>query len=229
MTQSSEISRGVSPNLKTGVLAATQGEKQGVVVDTRERILNAAELWFSQGGFYGTSLSKVAEAVSIKKPSLLHHFPSKEKLYGAVLERVALGLLQSIKQVNNSGMDDRQRITAFLESYYSWGRKDPQQAVLLLREMLDNPARAATANNWYLAPFIEEAVAIIKCGQENGAFKPVNPLAFIYNMIGAQHYFIVSLPTLKQILSARDYKDLLKQQRLNVMDIVQQQLFIREE
>lgn len=225
MTQSSDSARGVHLDPKIGDLGAAQRKKQGNAGDTRERILNAAELGFSQGGFYGTSLSKVADAVGIKKPSLLHHFPSKEKLYGAVLERVALGLLHNLKQINNSGMDDKQRITTFLEGYYSWGRNDPQQAILLLREMLDNPARAATANNWYLTPFIEEAVAIIKCGQLNGTFKPVDPLAFIYNMIGAQHYFIVSLPTLKQILSARDYKDLLKQQRLNLIDIVQQQLF----
>lgn len=192
---------------------------------TKERILLAAAQAFSQNGFYGTSVNEIAEAVSIKKPSLLHHFASKEKLYGAVLERISNRLIESFDQVSDSGGDEKQLLIRFMDSFYRWTDEHPGEATLILREMLDNPKRAGSANNWYLAPFLDRLVGLLKSGQSNRLFKELDPLAFVYNIIGAQHYFVVSLPTLKQILSAQDYKALLKNQRLEIVELVRHRLF----
>ncbi len=54
---------------------------------TAERILNAAEALFAERGYAGTTLRDVATAVDLRIPSLYNHFPSKEALYEAVLER----------------------------------------------------------------------------------------------------------------------------------------------
>ena len=139
-----------------------------LAVTTRDKILRQAQSRFSSNGFHGTSLAEVAEAVGIKKPSLLYHFPSKNKLYGAVLARVADGLLAEIERINQSSNDPKVQIITFMGSFDRWGKNQPEQATLILREMLDNPTRAAKATNWYLAPFIEKATAIIEAGQDSG-------------------------------------------------------------
>ena len=51
----------------------------------RERIIRAAFGLFAERGYYGVSISDVAESAGLVKSSIYHHFESKEALYVAVL------------------------------------------------------------------------------------------------------------------------------------------------
>jgi AcrR family transcriptional regulator len=53
----------------------------------REQILAAAAEAFAESGFRGTSLADVAARVGVSQPGLLHHYPNKETLILAVLQK----------------------------------------------------------------------------------------------------------------------------------------------
>lgn len=54
---------------------------------TRERIVAAAAELFAERGYHATPMTSIAEAAALSQTGLLHHFPSKEGLLAAVLER----------------------------------------------------------------------------------------------------------------------------------------------
>jgi AcrR family transcriptional regulator len=55
--------------------------------DTRERILDAAELLFAEQGFSGTSLRQITTAADANLAAVNYHFGSKEALIGEVFSR----------------------------------------------------------------------------------------------------------------------------------------------
>jgi AcrR family transcriptional regulator len=55
---------------------------------TREHIVDVATDLFATAGFDGTSIDTVMRTAGVSKGALYHHFPGKEALFEAVLDRV---------------------------------------------------------------------------------------------------------------------------------------------
>lgn len=53
----------------------------------REKLLDAAQNLVQDRGFNGVSFQDLADAVGLKKPSVFHHFRSKNELARALMER----------------------------------------------------------------------------------------------------------------------------------------------
>ena len=70
---------------------------------TRERIIDEAMLLFSQHGYAATSVAKIEAAVGLTPGAggIYHHFPSKEAVLSAGIERhlARLGALREIRQI----------------------------------------------------------------------------------------------------------------------------------
>ena len=64
-----------------------EDELERPVGPTRERILDQAEILFADRGFAGTSVRDIAARAGLTPASLYNHFPGKDALYRAVLER----------------------------------------------------------------------------------------------------------------------------------------------
>ena len=61
--------------------------------ETRERILEAAEAVFADQGYHDALVDEIGRRTSLSKGGLYFHFPSKEGLFFAVLDRLATRLV----------------------------------------------------------------------------------------------------------------------------------------
>lgn len=168
--------------------------------DTRAQFLDTAEALFADRGFYGVSIAAVADELGLTKQALLHHFGSKEKLYGEVLAQISRRF-EAIDHGAHKLTDPVGRLTAFFSALHDDAQK--QQTRLLMRELLDNKQRADNVGAWYLKPFLENLMAMVKAVPNWQDASDGEALAALYQWLGAVNYFAVSTPTLSGIFGEK--------------------------
>src|SRR4051794_40703348 len=68
--------------------------------DTRREILDAALDVFSEEGFVGGSMRRIAQAVGVRESALYHHFDSKEAILRALAEQFGPGRARELVQAD---------------------------------------------------------------------------------------------------------------------------------
>ena len=76
-----------------------------MTADTRSRFIKVARRHFAEKGFDGTSIAAIADEVGLTKQALLHHFGSKEKLYGKVLQQISTRVTEELNELAEATKD----------------------------------------------------------------------------------------------------------------------------
>ena len=103
---------------------------------TTDRLLEAAEHCFAASGYEATRLEDIARRAGITRPSLLYHFETKERLYGAVVERAFGQLRDALMSVSALDLDFGGVVVALSEAYSDFLRDHPGVASVVLQEFL---------------------------------------------------------------------------------------------
>ena len=128
---------------------------------TAERILDAAETLFAEHGFAGTAIRDIAALVGLNPASLYNHFPGKQELYEAVLDRGLRPVFEMLAGLTGSDWSparDDQAIDMIVEHFAA----RPGVARLLHHEALaggDNIARLA--GRW-IGPIYQQGIDALR-------------------------------------------------------------------
>lgn len=79
----------------------------------RDAIVDVAAGWFLEHGYDGTTMSAIAAALGGSKGTLWSHFPSKETLFTAVLDRVTAEFRAQVSLVLNPADDLEEALRKF--------------------------------------------------------------------------------------------------------------------
>lgn len=169
--------------------------------DTRELLLDRAEALFAERGFYGVSIAAIANELGLTKQALLHHYGSKEKLYGEVLKRIS----ERFDADTTDHSDPAVKFKAYLTGLYTPGTEGKETTRVLMRELLDNKNRADSAGTWYLKPFLAALTNMVKAIPNWQDASDAEAFTLVYQLLGAINYFGISEPTLKGIYGADHY------------------------
>ena len=171
--------------------------------ETRELFLDTAEALFADRGFCGVSIAAIAGELGLTKQALLHHFGSKEKLYGEVLARISERFEQLGSAATEQGSSPAERLKAFFLRLQQANKNEEAQTRLLMRELLDNQSRASSAGTWYLEPFLRRLITMVQDVPDWKEASETDALTLVYQWLGAINYFAISGPTLSGIFGPK--------------------------
>src|SRR5688572_30189325 len=108
-------------------------------LETSDKLLAVARGEFAKRGFEGARLSDIAEEVGIKRPSLLYHYPTKQDLYSAVVNRAFADLGTALEgATQKSGASFVERFDELVKKLVAFFDERPDVATLILRELVDD-------------------------------------------------------------------------------------------
>ncbi|MGK5533996.1 TetR/AcrR family transcriptional regulator [Streptomyces sp. URMC 129] len=86
----------------------------------RNQLLGAAQEVFVAQGYHAAAMDDIADRAGVSKPVLYQHFPGKLELYLALLDQHCDALVQAVREALASTSDNKQRIAATMDAYFSY-------------------------------------------------------------------------------------------------------------
>lgn len=96
--------------------------------ETSRQIARAATRLFAERGYEATPIRLIVEAARVARPTLYHHFRSKEALAHEVITLPMTRLVESLRALLESPSPPLRRLEAMAEAYFAFSREDPERA-----------------------------------------------------------------------------------------------------
>jgi len=152
---------------------------------TRDKIIAAALSLFSKNGYEGTSLTEIAKAVGIKKPSIYNHFKSKDEIFLTIYENILWLHVQQVEKLieDKKGLNAKVQLSQILDLTFQYYIDFEEQSSFLKRSVFFSPENLKEQlHEQFMAA--EDAMSailrtIINKGMENGEIRKGNIDDFI--------------------------------------------------
>ncbi len=105
----------------------------------RQVILEAAQVRFAEAGYAGTSIDDIAAAAGVTKPVVYDHFPSKQKLYFAVMRGLRDELLGAAATSLSSAAGPRERFQTAIGTFFEQVQREPAFVKILFVQSRTEP------------------------------------------------------------------------------------------
>jgi AcrR family transcriptional regulator len=163
-------------------------------LDRRRQIMRSASALFARKGYGGTTTREIAERSGINEALLFRHFPTKQKLYWAIIEEQCgpRSRRQKIDNILEQGGSDFEVFSAIAREFLTRNARDAELTRLLWFTALENHKLSQRFFRTFVAVYYEALAAYIRRRTSEGAFRHVDPLLSARGFFGmVVYHFLV--------------------------------------
>ncbi|HET9405606.1 MAG TPA: TetR/AcrR family transcriptional regulator [Candidatus Sulfotelmatobacter sp.] len=203
---------------------------RGQPEESRAAILRAAAEEFAEHGVAGARTDAIARQAKVNKALLYYYFNDKETLYDAVLDNAFSGLKNVVFRVLDSDLPSREKLLAYVGTYFDFIASNHVYPRLMQREMMRaREGRSAHIDRLiknYIQPIFVRVGELLHRGIEEGEFRKVDPAHFVPSMVAMIVFYFSSAPVLQRIVGFNPLTpERIAERRAAVLDLISAGLF----
>ena len=203
---------------------------RGQPEESRAAILQAAAQEFAEHGIAGARTDAIAREARVNKALLYYYFKDKETLYSAVLDEAFSGLKTAVFRVFDSELTPRDKILAYVGTYFDFVAAHQLYPRLMQREMMRAPGGHSrhidkVVKN-YIQPIYVRLSEVIRAGIATEDFRPVDPAHFVPTMVAMIVFYFSSAPVTAKIVGFNPLTpERIAERRAALLDFISAGLF----
>jgi AcrR family transcriptional regulator len=164
-----------------------------------EAILAAAALEFSERGYAGARVDRIARRARVNKAMLYYHFKSKDALYRTLLRRMFTLANERLQAVAALDVPPAEKINRVIPVMAAFIEEHAFFPAIMMREVAEGGAHLDRATLSALGAVPRTVGGIVSEGVAAGAFRPVHPVFTYFSMLAPVVFYLAGAPIRNEI------------------------------
>lgn len=148
-------------------------------METRLKLLNAAEKVFGKKGYYETSVVNITQEAGVGQGTFYNYFQTKKDIYEALIHQYSRDLRLAIKEEMQGAKTHEEAQRRGFLGFFNWVKNHPelysivQQAVVVDQELY----------RWYYGKLAKGFLKSLSAGVKDGEFKALDLETVAYSLM----------------------------------------------